>query len=113
MTFIEEQIIDNIKYSKWRPDYSTNDKILKENNIKTNAEYRKFMINNATSIIQMNGVIDRSYCSSVDTYNNVPTSKTPYIYTTNDKTYAYSNSDLKNDYMDKYEEKCHLRASSF
>ena len=34
MSFIKEQTIDDIKYSKWRPDYSKNVKVLEENNIK-------------------------------------------------------------------------------
>ena len=68
MSFIEEHTIDGIKYSKWRPEYNKNMQVLEENNIKTNTQYRKFMIENADSIIKMNGVIDRSFCSSVEYY---------------------------------------------
>ena len=70
------------------------------------------MTENADSIIRMNGVIDRSFCSSVDNYNNVPISKTPYIYSTSEM-HAYNESDLKNDYIDKFTEKANMRASTF
>jgi hypothetical protein len=112
MSFIEEQKIDGVKYSKWRPEYNKNTKVLEENNIKTNSQYRKFMTENADSIIRMNGVIDRQFCSSVDNYNNVPMSKTPYIYSTSEM-HAYNESDLKNEYIDKFTEKANMRASTF
>ena len=112
MSFIEEQTIGGIKYSKWRPDYNKNIKVLEENNIKTNSQYRKFMTENADSIIRMNGVIDRQFCSSVESYNNVPMSKTPYIYSTYEM-HAYNDSDLKNDFMYKFTEKANMRASTF
>lgn len=112
MSFIKEQTIDDIKYSKWRPDYSKNVKVLEENNIKTNTQYRKFMIENAVSIIRMNGNIDRTQCSSVDNYSNVPTSETPYVYSTNE-IHAYDDSDLKNDYINRFTEKANMRAKTF
>ena len=112
MSFIEEQTIDGIKYSKWRPEYNKNVQVLEENNIKTNTQYRKFMIENADSIIKMNGVIDRSFCSSVENYSNVPMSKTPHVYSTNEE-HAYNDSDLKNDYINKFTEKANMRASTF
>lgn len=112
MSFIEEQTIDGIKYSKWRPDYNKNKQVLEENNIKTNTQYRKFMVENADSIIRMNGVIDRVQCSSVDSYHNLPMSKTPHVYSTSE-THAYDDSDLKNDYIDKFTEKANMRASTF
>ena len=61
------------------------------------------MIENADSIIRINGK-DRALCSSVDNYNNVPVSKTPHIYSTSE-THAYDDSDLKNDYINKFTEK--------
>ena len=51
------------------------------------------MIENADSIIRINGNMDRALCSSVDNYNNVPVSKTPHIYSTSE-THGYD-SDLK------------------
>ena len=61
MSFIEEQTIDGVKYSKWRPDYKENQKFLDDNNITSNSRYRKFMIENADSIIRINGNMDRSF----------------------------------------------------
>ena len=112
MSFIEEQTIDGTKYSKWRPEYNKNKKILEENNIKTNSEYRKFMTNNADSIIRLNGNIDRSFCSSVQYINNVPEYKTPYVYSTNEE-HAYNDSDLKNNYMNKFIQTATARATTF
>jgi hypothetical protein len=70
------------------------------------------MIENADSIIRINGNMDRTLCSSVENYNNIPLSKTPYIYS-NSETHAYDDSDLKNDYINKFTEKANLRASVF
>ena len=112
MSFIEEQTIDGVKYSKWRPDYKENRKFLDDNNITSNSRYRKFMIENADSIIRINGNMDRALCSSVDNYSNIPVSKTPHIYSTSE-THAYDDSDLKNDYINKFTEKANIRASVF
>ena len=59
-------------------NYNKNKKILEENNIKTNSEYRKFMTNNADSIIRLNGNIDK-FCSSVQYINNILHLKHMYI----------------------------------
>ena len=39
-------------------------------------------------------------------------SKTPYVYSTNEE-HAYNDSDLKNNYINKFTEKANMRASTF
>jgi hypothetical protein len=96
---------DGRNYSSWQPESVINDNIQKQENIKSNWEYRKYLQNNAQNIMKFN------YMESVNasgnnpkTYvNNKSSPNTPFIfqstYDTRTPVYGYNNSDLKNNYL--------------
>ena len=65
MSIIEEQVIEGVIYSKWRPEYKKNDELLQRHNLKTNAAYRQFMIQNADTIINVNRGIEKIYAVKI------------------------------------------------
>ena len=52
-------------------------------------------------------------CSSVENYNNVPMYQKHLMFILQMKQHAYNDSDLKNDYINKFTEKANMRASTF
>lgn len=116
MSIIEEQVIDGITYSKWRPEYKKNNEIIQRHGIKTNAAYRQFIVQNADSIININRGIEKNLCCK-DTNENTGniTKNSPYLFVDDcyDTTpYSYADSDLKQNYMDNYYVNCSQRIYS-
>ena len=116
MTIVEEQIIDGIVYSKWRPEYKKNNELIQRHGLKTNASYRQFMIQNANTIINVNRGIDKNLCCK-DTNDNIGSvsRNQPYLFIDDcyDTTpYSYADSDLKQNYMDNYYVNCSQRIYS-
>ena len=102
-----EQIIkNNITYTDWIPGIEGNNVILEKNNIKTNRDYRKYMVKNADKIItynQLEACNNTSFCS--ETYNKEDQSSTPYLFDirdNNDIPNGYETSDLKEKYIANY-----------
>ena len=75
MSIIEEQVIDGITYSKWRPEYKKNNELIQRHGLKTNASYRQFMIQNADTIINVNRGIEKNLCCKNTNENVGPVSR--------------------------------------
>jgi len=101
---------DGRNFANWLPGGAINEKIRKENNIKTNNDYRKYLTNNADNIIKYNqlSACDEC-CSTLQTYNNDNTNNTnntPFLYKScldESKPFGYETSDLKEMYLSEYQ----------
>ena len=75
---------DGRNYSSWQQDAVSNNNIKVNANIKSNADYRKYLINNADKIIKIN---QYEACNNCGTYinldkdesNGLGSTNTPYI----------------------------------
>ena len=95
---------DGRNYASWQPGNQINNKIKQQNNIRTNSEYRKFLIENANNIIKLNEKEACNNCGCCPYYNNSEISNVPYLYQSCNSTnqpVGYQNSDLKNLYLSR------------
>ena len=105
---------DGRNFATWQPGAKINKQIRQENNIKSNWEYRKYLVNNADSIIKSNQLAacdNCCYCPAE--YNSQPTSNTPFLFSScvdNSQPYGYENSDLKNLYLSRQQLQCRMVA---
>jgi len=101
---------DGRNYANWQPGAVISERIRQANHITSNYDYRKFMIRNADNIIktnQLNAVEECCGTSGRFDTGQVSTNS-PYIFksvadTSQQGTYGYENSDLKNPYLSKAE----------
>lgn len=100
---------DGRNYATWQPGSQLSDDIRKQAGITTNWQYRKYMVENADSIIKYNQLEACDQCSNCPArYESTKDEmfSTPYLYKSSaDKSqpYGYENSDLKNLYLSKHE----------
>ena len=99
---------DGRNYTSWLPNAKMNEQIIKQNQLKTNGQYRNYLIKNATQIIkgnQKNACQGSSACAVQ--YNGPHAATTPYLYqSTTDQTtpFGYESSDLKETFLMKQNE---------
>jgi len=100
---------DGRNYASWQPEAVVNDRIRKKEGIKSNWEYRNFMINNGINIMNYNTL---EYCYTLglpcsENTNSTPASNVPFLYKsvfdTSIPGYGYCTSDLKNPYLTREE----------
>ena len=110
---------DGRNYSNYEAGASLDNKLKKEANIITNSDYRKYLQNNADSIIKNNQLSACDECSTCPYYSitnqNLSTTK-PYIFdsiVSNDQPYGYETSDLKNIYLSKQVLEAQMHAPRF
>lgn len=102
-------MMDGRNFANWQPGAQISNDIRKQANIKTNWQYRKYMMQNADSIIKHNQLAACDNCSAIHAqygYTNADVTSTPYVFQScSDKSqpYGYENSDLKSLYLSKYE----------
>ena len=105
---------DGRNFAEWQPEASVNNKIKKDNNIKSNWEYRKFLTHNALDIMKSNHMTSCNNCSACPPlYENHEDTNNPYLYKSCDdvgQPYGYIDSDLKQLYLSK--EDLNARASA-
>ena len=115
---------DGRNYATWQPGAVINERIRQNEDIKTNWQYRKYLTENADSIIKQNQIAACNECCScparyTDQPSHSPTAdeirKTrmhkvsdtpPFLYkscTDNRQPYGYENSDLKSEYLSEYQ----------
>ena len=100
---------DGRNYASWQQDAVSNNNIKVDANIKSNADYRKYLINNADKIIKLNqyqACNNCGTCINLDNSqdNNVGSSQTPYLFgsaLSNNQPFGYENSDLKQLYLSR------------
>jgi len=74
--------------------------------INNNAEYRKYMINNASTQMKDNLIEYRKMCCVPDNFSNTQTKNEPYLFKECESDFPYIESDLKREYMEKLQHKC-------
>ena len=105
---------DGRNYANWQPGSVINDRLRNEANIKSNWEYRRYLCNNADTIIKVNQLSacgdccanTAQYTTQTTNANGATTTQTsnnsPYLFKScmdTTKPFGYENSDLKNMYL--------------
>jgi len=100
---------DGRNYANWYTGAVINNNIRKNNNIKSNWDYRQFLMKNSDEIIKVNQINSLKKCECVSKkYTNEKNSKhhNPYIFKScldKYKPFGYEDSDLKQLYLSKNE----------
>lgn len=98
-------MMDGRNFADWQPGAVINQKIREDAGIKTNSDYRQFLINNADQIIKYNQMQACDQCCSCPAvYGTKQNTGTPYLYKScSDITipFGYESSDLKNQYLSR------------
>ena len=90
---------DGRNFASWQPDSVINEKIRQESGIKTNWQYRKYLMENADQIIKYNQLGACNECSSTSNYSDEETLNKSNLV--NSQPFGYENSDLKNRYLSR------------
>ena len=99
---------DGRNFASWQPGAVISENIRKEENIKTNWEYRKYLTQNADQIIRYNQLAACDQCCACPAKygDNQTVSNSPFLYKSCSETtkpFGYENSDLKNLYLSSFE----------
>lgn len=102
---------DGRNFAQWQPGAVINEKIRKYIGIKSNHDYRQYLINNADKLINYNQKeACKSCCSCTPKYggarNDLDNNSSPYLYKScgdNNKPFGYENSDLKQSYLSSFD----------
>lgn len=100
---------DGRTYTSWQPGAIISEKIRKDAGITSNWEYRRYLTNNADSIIKYNQLSASEDCSGGNSDYSVgqeTLANSPYVFKNcfeKSRPYGYENSDLKNSYLSKFE----------
>ena len=96
---------DGRNYASWQPDAVINNRIQRQEGIKSNWAYRQFLQHNSNKIRQYNNK-EACYALGLDPHipnDDAPSNNVPHkfrsIYDNNRPGFGYSNSDLKNPYL--------------
>jgi len=107
---------DGRNFASWQPGAVVNEKIRQESGIKSNWQYRKYLMENADQIIKYNqlGACDESSGGVVNYGGEEKLIGTPILYNSQaqagqaqagqaqvGQAFGYENSDLKNSYLSR------------
>jgi len=97
---------DGRNYSQWQPGAVVNKEIQQQAHIQSNWEYRKYLTENANSIIEYNQLSSCNEAGGCPYYgDNTPkTNNSPFLYKSSSdqsQPYGYETSDLKNLYLSR------------
>jgi len=98
---------DGRNYASWQPDAVINQRIQKQEKLRSNWEYRQYLQNNGLKIMNYNNV-EACYDLGLDPHvqtGKTPSNNVPYTFKsafdTSTPGFGYSNSDLKNPYLSR------------
>jgi hypothetical protein len=96
---------DGRNYSSWQPEAAVNERIQQKEGIQSNWNYRQYLQNNASQIMNYN-TNESCYELGLDPHvktDRTPSDNVPYkfkgVFDTSKPGYGYNNSDLKNPYL--------------
>lgn len=97
---------DGRNFASWQPGAVVNEKIRQESGIKSNWQYRKYLMENADQIIKYNqlGACEQSSGGVVNYGGEEKLNGSPFLYNSyleNSQPFGYENSDLKNSYLSR------------
>ena len=90
--------------ASWQPEAVTNNNLLQSTGIKTNWEYRKYLTENAPSIMKTNTIESYNDVGYVNRFTDSPNESGPYYvssYLDETKPFGYESSDLKELYLSR------------
>jgi hypothetical protein len=105
---------DGRNYATWQPGSKISDDIREKAGIKSNWQYRKYMQDNADSIIKHNQLDSCDQCSSCPASygtQNETQNRSPFLYKScieQTQPYGYERSDLKSIYLSTYQLQCRM-----
>ena len=98
---------DGRNFASWQPDAVINQRIQKQEHIKSNWQYRRYLQNNGTQIMAYNN-LEACYDLGLDPHvqtGRTPSNNVPYAFKsafdTTTPGFGYCNSDLKNPYLSR------------
>ena len=98
---------DGRNFASWQPDAVINQRIQKQEHIKSNWQYRRYLQNNGTQIMAYNN-LEACYDLGLDPHvqtGKTPSNNVPYAFKsafdTTTPGFGYCNSDLKNPYLSR------------
>jgi hypothetical protein len=101
-------MMDGRNFADWQPGAVINERIRQDAHIKSNADYRKYLTNNADNIMKYNELQACDQCCSCPARygSDQPNTgkNTPFLYKScldNSVPFGYENSDLKNVYLSR------------
>lgn len=103
---------DGRNYATYQPGSKISDDIRKQAGITTNWQYRKYMVQNAETIIKNNQLDACDQCCACpvrQTMGSVNDKNTPFLYKScadGSQPHGYETSDLKQLYLSKYQLEC-------
>jgi hypothetical protein len=107
---------DGRNWASWQPEAVVNDRIQKQEGIKSNWDYRQYMQRNGLQIMKYN-TVDACYELGLDPHtvtSGGPNTNVPFTYKSSFDTqnpgFGYTSSDLKNPYLTR--EQLNLRLVS-
>jgi hypothetical protein len=97
---------DGRNFASWQPGAVINEKIRQESGIKSNWQYRKYLMENADQIIKYNqlGACEQSSGGVVNYGGEEKLNGSPFLYNSyleNSQPFGYENSDLKSSYLSR------------
>jgi len=109
---------DGRLYCSWQPDAVVNERIQKQEGIRSNWQYRQFLQNNGAQIMNYN-TQEACYTLGLDPHvssGSTPSDNVPYTFKgtfdTGRPGFGYCNSDLKNPYISREQLNARLIAPS-
>ena len=98
---------DGRNFASWQPDAVINQRIQKQEHIKSNWQYRQYLQNNGAQIMAYNN-LEACYDLGLDPHvqtGKTPSNNVPYAFKsafdTTTPGFGYCNSDLKNPYLSR------------
>lgn len=98
---------DGRNFASWQPDAVINQRIQKQEHIKSNWQYRQYLQNNGAQIMAYNS-LEACYDLGLDPHvqtGKTPSNNVPYAFKsafdTTTPGFGYCNSDLKNPYLSR------------
>ena len=110
---------DGRNFANWQPEAVINKQIQQEQGIKSNWSYRRYLTNNASTIMKFNAqeAIETSGVNPFCQSGNTPSSNVPYVfkstYDTSSPGYGYPTSDLKTPYLSREQLQSRMITPSF
>jgi hypothetical protein len=98
--------------ASYQPEAVVNNELIKQNNIQSNWQYRKYLTENSKQIMEVNfreasndaGYFKRYAGTPINSVDKMYDNTTPYTFDSfldNNKPFGYSSSDLKNMYLSR------------
>ena len=100
---------DGRNYTNWQPGTKISEDIRAQAGIKSNWQYRKYMQDNADSLVKYNQLAACDQCCSTTARHGVETdgkNNSPFLYKScldNSQPFGYENTDLKSLYLTSHQ----------